>query len=495
MNSIVISDNQGYLIIDNNFKLVNLSPNVKKYAESPETLAIGQDIRSNFPELIGLEDTLISLGPSSEESFILNGIAREQSSGSNSYFNLTIKKNGNNLILFLEDVTELMLLRQSLNQKINESEITLNELKRFEYCTNKIVDSMGDILLITDSSGVINRANEAIKNILGYSSSEVLNRHITEIIDDPKFDYARVFKSLESLKFKEKSCQKLEFSCTNKENSKDKKAIEFNCFLAPTEVKEIFKCVYIGRDITVRKQAEAEIRQALEKEKELKELKSIFISMASHEFRNPLSSILVCADVLIETKDNLHLEETQFYLTSIKEAALNMEYLLEDVLILSKTEAKQQKLNFSYFDLKEFCQQLIKKLKLSHQDRVINLIVPEDSLEVNADEKLLGHIITNLLSNALKYSASDKPVNLELTRQENIVVLEVQDQGIGVPPEAQKHLFESFYRANNVGNIPGTGLGLAIVKRAIDLHQGNISLTSQPGIGTTIRVELPIITN
>ena len=200
MNSIVISDNQGYLIIDNNFKLVNLSPNVKKYAESPETLAIGQDIRSNFPELIGLEDTLISLGPSSEESFILNGIAREQSSGSNSYFNLTIKKNGNNLILFLEDVTELMLLRQSLNQKINESEITLNELKRFEYCTNKIVDSMGDILLITDSSGVINRANEAIKNILGYSSSEVLNRHITEIIDDPKFDYDRVFKSLESFK-------------------------------------------------------------------------------------------------------------------------------------------------------------------------------------------------------------------------------------------------------------------------------------------------------
>ena len=492
MNSIVISDNQGYLIIDNNFKLLNLSPNVKEYAESPETLAVGQDIRSNFPELIGLEDTLISLGPPSEESFILNGIAREQGSDSNLYFNLTIKKNGNNLILFLEDVTELMLLRQSLNQKINEAELTLNELKRFEYCTNKIVDSMGDILLFTDCSGVINRANEAIKNILGYSPSEVLNRHITEIIDDPKFDYARVFKSLE---LKENSCQKLEFSCTNKDKSKDKIAIEFNCFLAPTEVKEIFKCVYIGRDITLRKQAEAEIRQALEKEKELKELKSIFISMASHEFRNPLSSILVCADVLIETKDNLHSEENQFYLTSIKEAALNMEYLLEDVLILSKTEAKQQKLNFSYFDLKEFCQQLIKKLKLSHQDRVINLIVPEDCLEVNADEKLLGHIITNLLSNALKYSASDKPVNLEVTRQENIVVLEVQDQGIGVPPEAQKHLFESFYRANNVGNIPGTGLGLAIVKRAIDLHQGNISLTSQPGIGTTIRVELPIITN
>ncbi len=492
MNSIVISDTQGYLIIDNNFKLLQLSPNVKKYAESPETLAMGQDIRSNFPELIGLEDTLISLGKPSEESFILNGIAREKSSDLNLYFNFTIKKIANNLIIFLDDVTELMLLKQSFNQKVNEAEIALNNLKRFEYCTNKIVDSMGDILLISDSSGVINRANKAIKNILGYSPSEVLNRNITEIIDDPKFDYARVLKSLE---LEENSSQKLEFTCTTKNKCKDKLAIEFNCFLAPTEVKEIFNCVYIGRDITVRKQAEAEMRQALEKEKELRELKSSFISMASHEFRNPLSSILVCADVLTVTKDSLDSEENQFYLTLIKEAALNMQYLLEDVLILSKTEAKQQKLNFNYFDLKEFCQQLIKELKLSHQDRVINLIVPEDCLEVNGDEKLLWHIITNLLSNALKYSASDKPVNLEVTRQGNIVVLEVQDQGIGIPPEAQKHLFESFYRGNNVGSIPGTGLGLAIVKRAIDLHQGNISLTSQPGIGTTIRVELPIITN
>nr|MDJ0650955.1 HAMP domain-containing sensor histidine kinase [Xenococcaceae cyanobacterium MO_188.B19] len=209
----------------------------------------------------------------------------------------------------------------------------------------------------------------------------------------------------------------------------------------------------------------------------------------------PLSGILVCADVLIKTPEKLDLEESQFYLNLIKEAALNMQYLLEDVLVLSQTESKQQKLNFSNFKLEEFCQQIIKEVKLSYQDRVINLNFSEDNFEISADQKLLWHILTNLLSNALKYSPDNEAVDLILAKQENLIILEVRDRGIGIPLEAQKNLFESFYRASNVGDTPGTGLGLAIVKRAIDLHQGNIFVESQPKVGTTIRVELPIRVN
>ncbi len=492
MNSIVISNSQGYLKVDHNFKLLELSTNAKKYAESPDNLRLGQDIRPNFPEIIGLEDILLNLGTSPEDDFVLEGIAREQDSDHNIYFNLKVKKLANQIIFFLEDVTELMLLKQSLNQKINESEISLNALKRFEYCTNKIIDSMADILLIADASGSINRANKAITSILGYSVSEVISHNIAEIINDPKFDHLAIFKSLQ---LGQKNLQKLEFNCTTKNQVSQEVTIEFNCFLAPTEVKEIFNCVYIGRDITIRKQAEAEIRQALQKEQELRALKSSFISMASHEFRNPLSGILVCADVLIKTPEKLDLEESQFYLNLIKEAALNMQYLLEDVLVLSRTESKQQKLNFSDFKLEEFCQQIIKEVKLSCQDRVINLNFSEDNLEIYADQKLLWHILTNLLSNALKYSPDNEAVDLMLAKQENLIILEVRDRGIGIPLEAQKNLFESFYRASNVGDTPGTGLGLSIVKRAIDLHQGNIFVESQPKVGTTIRVELPIIIN
>ena len=492
MNSIVISNSQGYLKIDDNFKLLELSSNVKKYTESPDNLKIGQDIRPNFPEIIGLEDILLNLGTSPEDDFVLEGIARQQDSNDNIYFNLRAKKLTNQIIFFLEDVTELMLLKQSLNQKINESEISLNALKRFEYCTNKIIDSMADILLISDASGSINRANKVISSILGYSVSEVINHNISEIINDPKFNHSAIFKSLQ---LEQKNTQKLELNCTTKNQPGKTVTIEFNCFLAPTEVKEIFNCVYIGRDITIRKQAEAEIRQALEKEQELRALKSSFISMASHEFRNPLSGILVCADVLIKTSEKLDLEESQFYLNLIKEAAMNMQYLLEDVLVLSRTESKQQKLNFSNFKLEEFCQQIIKEVKLTYQNRVINLNSSENNLEISADQKLLWHILTNLLSNALKYSPDNEAVDLTLAKQENLIILEVRDRGIGIPLEAQKNLFESFYRASNVGDTPGTGLGLAIVKRAIDLHQGNIFVESQPKVGTTIRVELPIKIN
>ncbi len=491
-NSLIISNTQEYLIVNPSFQLLELSENAKKYAENPETIGIGKDIRLDFPEIIGLEDILINLSDSPNDDFVLDGIAREKKSNYSIYFNIKAQRLKDNIIFFLEDATELMLLKQSLNQKINDAEISLEALKRFEYCTNKIIDSMADILLICNYAGVVKRTNKAMNHALNYSASEVVNKNISEIINDIDFDHNKVFQSLE---LEKNSTQKLEFNCTPKNTPDRKITIEFNCFLAPTEVKQIFNCVYIGRDITIRKKAEAEIRQALEKEQELRALKSSFISMASHEFRNPLSGILVCADVLIKTSEKLDLEESQFYLNLIKESALNMQYLLEDVLVLSKTESAQQKLDLQSFSLAGFCHQVIEALAISYQNRVINLIVTNNNLEICADQKLLWHILNNLLSNALKYSADDKAVDLEVVQQENTIILEIRDRGIGIPPEAQKNLFESFYRAGNVGDIPGTGLGLAIVKRAIDLHQGTISVESKPELGTNIKVGLPINPN
>ena len=126
--------------------------------------------------------------------------------------------------------------------------------------------------------------------------------------------------------------------------------IEFDCFVAPTEIKDFFNCVYIGRDITARKHAETEIRKSLAKEKELRELKSGFISMASHEFRNPLSSILLCVQNLREDF-NLSNSNREFYLQSIQDAALTMNSLLEDILVLSKAESDKQKLKLEPIDL------------------------------------------------------------------------------------------------------------------------------------------------
>ena len=504
MNQSPIIDNQEYLpylILDNNLQIQKFSALLKDYTAEFQDIAVGDDVRSMFPELIGLEEICQEILEHKQEKFVLESVARESEEDNILYFDLCIQNIQDRLILFLEDVTELVQLRQSFIQKTNEAQLNLNALKRFEYCTNKIIDSMEEILFITDTLGNIERSNKAAEKILGYRKSELKNRNIGTIFEAENIDRSEIYQSLLQNK---NSVKKLETCFVTKER---KVEIEFNCFLVPTEVAEVYNCVYIGRDITLRKQAERDMMQALEKEKELRQLKSRFLSMASHEFRNPLSSILVCTDMLSQTRNRE--PDEQFYLQLIKDSALNIQSILEDVLILSKSEAGKQTFNPTYLDLREFCQQIIREMQLTYQNRSLNLIAPSEPIEFYGDTKLLWHIFTNLLSNALKYSPETESVELEITPQESSVPrpcragladdrlprsaisIEVRDRGIGIPPEAQKHLFESFYRANNVGETPGTGLGLAIVKRAIDLHQGTIEIISQHNEGTTIQLQLP----
>ena len=216
--------------------------------------------------------------------------------------------------------------------------------------------------------------------------------------------------------------------------------------------------------------------------------------MASHEFRNPLSSILLCVQNLRENVTDLDDDNREFYLQSIRDAALTMNELLEDILVLSKAESDKQNLNLEQIELKEFCAKIIQKLASIYADRIVNFDYQTASTSFNLDRTTLWHILNNLLSNALKYSPSGSAVDLIITEQSQPprIKIEVRDRGIGIPQESQKHLFESFYRAGNVSSIPGTGLGLSIVKKSVDLYQGSISITSHVDQGTNIIVQLPI---
>ncbi|MDJ0899341.1 MAG: PAS domain-containing sensor histidine kinase [Xenococcus sp. MO_188.B8] len=485
MNQIHIVDNQEYVIIDQHFQIVDFSAAVDEYAAVPENVILGQDIRLSFPEIVGLEKTIELILNEQQNNFTLKAIAKNQADNQVIYFDIYLEKVENYLVLLFKDVTELMIVKQSLMQKVNEAELSLSTLKRFENCTNRIIASMGELLIITKSSGIIERVNKAAKTILGYCKSDFIDHHISLFINDSKFDFEEIYNSLLA---EDNSLKKYEFACETTE--RELVEIAFNCFLVPTEVKDVLNCVFIGRDITIRKQAEAEIRQALEKERELTQLKSRFISMASHEFRNPLSSILISADALANSKDNISSADFDFYVTFIKNAALNMNSLLEDILLISKHEAGKQSFNPKKLNLVEFAQQIIQEISLSFPDRKINLIIDGDLSQVSGDDKLLWHILTNVLSNALKYSPSETTVDLSLSKEDDKFVMKIRDRGMGISPEAQKHIFESFYRGNNVKDLPGTGLGLAIVKRAIDLHQGQIIITSRPNLGTTVKIIL-----
>ncbi len=491
MDLIPVADHQSYIICDRNLIVVQFSADAAKYAT--QAVRVGQDLLACLPEMVGLETTVTEILRGEQDSFTLEAILRDQQDGERLYFNLVIQEIEQHIVIFLEDVTQSTLLQQSSVQRLNELEITLNKLQRFEYCTNKIIASMQDVLLITSPLGIIERVNQSATELFKQTTSDLINQSIDDLITDPNYNHQEIYSSLLNSELSsEDIVSKIEVCFTSKQSQTIQ--IEFDCFIAPTEVKDFFNCVYIGRDITARKQVEAEIRKSLSREKELRELKSGFISMASHEFRNPLSSILLCVQNLRENTLELDAANREFYLQSIQDSALTMNSLLEDILVLSKTESDKQTLKLEPIQLRLFCQKIIHKLASIYGNQIINFEYRLAADIVNLDRVTLSNILNNLLSNALKYSPAKTAVNLIISAQiEPLGInIEVSDRGIGIPQESQKHLFESFYRASNVSSFPGTGLGMSIVKKTVDLYQGSITVDSQVGQGTKIIVYLPM---
>ncbi|NES20591.1 MAG: PAS domain-containing protein [Symploca sp. SIO3E6] len=304
---------------------------------------------------------------------------------------------------------------------------------------------------------------------------------------------------------------------------------------------QLYRLVGIAEDITEYKLAEQKMRKALEQEKELSELKSRFVSMTSHEFRTPLATILSSTELLQHYNHKWTEQKKQVHFGRICSKVQHMTQMLDDVLFWSKIDAQKLRLHPSCLDIISFCCSLVEELQqgegkkhniifqCSSQDGVrdhqlleancFRVIYDNSSSCANAslipihyesaeftsavaitelpqwlvclDEKLLRHILINLLSNAIKYSPTSSTIKLEVAFEEENLIFQIQDHGIGIPSENLPHLFESFHRGDNVGNIPGTGLGLAIVKKSVDLHGGQITVNSKTGAGTTFIVKIP----
>ncbi|MGI0489394.1 PAS domain S-box protein [Pantanalinema rosaneae CENA516] len=248
----------------------------------------------------------------------------------------------------------------------------------------------------------------------------------------------------------------------------------------------------ISTDITARKQAEAEVLRALEREKELNELKSRFISTTSHEFRTPLTTILGSTELLEHSSHRWTNEKKQKHYSQIRAAVQHMTQLLDDVLTISKSEAGKLPFHSELLNLEAFCHQLVDEMQATtRNNHTLQFTCSGTSLTAEADAKLLRQILQNLLSNAIKYSPANSSIAFTLICTDKMAIFQVRDRGIGIPQADLQHLFESFHRANNVGTIAGTGLGLAIVKRAVELHHGEISVESELGQGTQFTVQIP----
>ncbi|MCI0537459.1 MAG: PAS domain S-box protein [Verrucomicrobiales bacterium] len=246
-------------------------------------------------------------------------------------------------------------------------------------------------------------------------------------------------------------------------------------------------------DISERKKAEAELLKSLAREKELGQLKGDFVSMVSHEFRTPLGVIMSSAEILESYFDRLDPKEQRDHLQSIQKNTRRMAGLMEEVLVLSKVEAGKMDFKPAPIALPAFYRRLTDEVLAATEHKCpINLECALPPGPASADDRLLRHIFTNLLTNAVKYSPAGSQVDFGIARDGGEMLCRVRDRGIGIAEADRERLFTAFHRGRNVGNTPGTGLGLTIVRRCVELHGGTIEVESTVGEGTTMIVRLPV---
>ncbi|MGB5377551.1 ATP-binding protein [Muriicola sp.] len=251
--------------------------------------------------------------------------------------------------------------------------------------------------------------------------------------------------------------------------------------------------LFVYNDITKQKQAEADIRMALVQAQELNKLKSRFISMASHEFRTPLSAILSSA-ILIEKQnvDGLEIKREK-YIRQIKSNVRKLVVILNDFMSLGKLEEGKVPVKLQLFNLVSFSKNLLEEIgPTKKRGQTLSLKSNKELIEVYLDPKLLQHILINLLSNAIKYSDVDQDILMTLKSGKQSICIEVRDKGIGIPIQEQANLFERFFRAENSLNMQGTGLGLHIVKHYTERLGGAVGFESEEGKGSVFRIEFPV---
>lgn len=237
----------------------------------------------------------------------------------------------------------------------------------------------------------------------------------------------------------------------------------------------------------------AEALRLLARERELSELKSDFVSLVSHEFRTPLEVIMSSVDNLDRYHDRLAPEKRGELLRTINKSVRRMAGMMEEVLVLGRLETESMSFHPAPFELRSFCRRLCDEIEWATSNRCpIRLELNDTADAATGDESLAGHILTNLLSNTLKYSPAGQTVDFSVRTEGAHAVFLIVDRGCGIPATDRQRLFQAFHRGGNVRQIPGTGLGLLIVRRCVDLHRGEIQFESVENQGSTFSVRLPL---
>ncbi|PAW94778.1 PAS domain-containing sensor histidine kinase [Mucilaginibacter sp. MD40] len=381
-----------------------------------------------------------------------------------------------------------------------------------------IIQNAIDGIITIDDKGLVESINPAACTLFGYQPDEVIGKNISFLMPPPDRDrHDEYISRYQHTRVPHIIGIGREVTGLRKDGSM------FPFRLAVSEVEYSGRRIYTGfiHDLSRQKDAEEQLRKhalhleelveertqslketvlalqdakeevslSLEKEKELGQLKSRFVSMASHEFRTPLSAIQLSASLIDKYAQPYNSENIAKHVGKIKNAVSNLTTILNDFLSLEKLEAGKVEPSFAPFDLVKLAEEITEEMQLvaKQNQHIIYQHTGKQRL-VNLDQNLLKNCIFNLIANAIKYSGENTFIEFNTELADDVCAVIVKDNGIGIPEKDQKNLFEPFFRAHNTGNIPGTGLGLNIVARYTQLMGGKISFSSVVNQGTSFTI-------
>ncbi|MEH2025626.1 PAS domain-containing sensor histidine kinase [Nostoc sp.] len=398
---------------------------------------------------------------------------------------------------------ELRLANEDLKQQNEKLSNTQQDLVAQSQRYQELFEEVPDAYFVTDTKGVIQEANSAATSLLNISKSLLLGKSLGIFALEKEIIafYLKLTHLRDRAQFPDWKMQEWEVNL----RPRDKTAIiaAVKVVAIRNQYSELVSLRWLLRDISESKRTQAKLqwaeeamRQALAKERQFSELKSRLLTITSHEFRTPLTTIHSSAELLEYYRHLWSEERQQTHLRRIQTSVMHITQLLNDVLFVSQDETAKLKFNPTPIDLVEFCGDLVEELQQS--DRSQHAIAFSSEclcIRANLDAKLLRQILSNLFSNCLKYSPIGSTVKFSVTTANDQAIFQTQDSGIGIPASDMEHIFEPFHRATNTANIPGMGLGMSIVKQAVDLHGGEITVESAIGVGTTFTVILPFSIN
>ena len=400
-----------------------------------------------------------------------------------------------------EGTQSLALTVEQLSAQIKETERKDNELERVNTFLNNIWNHAGAMIMVCDKNGLIQFLNPAAEKALGYNAEDIVSSHTLDLFHDAEELEVRAgmlsaetgknirpdFHVLATLTALGRS-NDLEIHYVRQDGS------TFYVSLDITPLRdshgEVSSYLGIAIDISEKKVAEQELRTALEKEKELNELKSRFVSMASHEFRTPLSAVLSSAYLLSRYTSSDDQPQRDKHIQRIVASVSSLTEILNDFLSVGKIEEGNIHPHYGRYDLNKQINDVIQEVQHMLKKGQQIKFTTDGPPFVFLDPSMMKLIVTNLLSNAIKFSPEDTGIELNTDNSDKGLVLSVTDNGIGIPKEDQESLFRRFFRSSNVTNIQGTGLGLHIVKKYAELMDGDVVCESDLGKGTKFTVTL-----